>query len=114
MTKQYSADLASLCANLSGEDIPPAVRERVRYLLLDDLAVTLRGSLLPSSLATYQMLYTVHGIKAEEVTISGRHERAEAAWAGLYPASAYERGFHPTDVCGTLGAATAIARPWIC
>ncbi|HEX6481116.1 MAG TPA: MmgE/PrpD family protein [Ktedonobacteraceae bacterium] len=172
MTKQYTTDLARLCANLSGEDISPAVRERVRYLLLDHLAVTLRGSLLPSSLAAYQMLYTVHGIHAEEVTISGRHERAEAAWAALAngvashglemddventsslhpgvvvfpaalalaeqlrsspsdfyasvvagyevtlrvgaaldPASAYERGFHPTAVCGTLGAAAASAR----
>ena len=75
MTKQYSADLARLCANLSGEDISPAVRERVRYLLLDHLAVTLRGSLLPSSLAAYQMLYIVHGIHAEEVTISGGMHR---------------------------------------
>ena len=172
MTRQYTADLARLCTNLSGEDIPPVVRERVRYLLLDHLAVTLRGSLLPSSLATYQMLYTVHGTHAEEVTISGRHERAEAAWAALAngvashglemddvenmsslhpgvvvfpatlalgeqlstspsdfyaavvagyevtlrvgaalnPASAYERGFHPTAICGTSGAAAGSAR----
>jgi 2-methylcitrate dehydratase PrpD len=75
VTKQYTADLARLCANLSSEDISPAVRERVRYLLLDHLVVTLRGLLLPSSLATFQMLYTVHGIHAEEATISGRHER---------------------------------------
>jgi 2-methylcitrate dehydratase PrpD len=75
MTKQYTTDLARLCANLSSEDISPVVRERVRYLLLDHPAVTLRGSLLPSSPATYQMLYTVHGIHAEEVTISGGYER---------------------------------------
>jgi 2-methylcitrate dehydratase PrpD len=30
--------------------------------------------------------------------------------AALNPASAYERGFHPTAVCGTLSAAAACAR----
>src|SRR2546430_10839690 len=30
--------------------------------------------------------------------------------AALNPASAYERGFHPTAICGTLGAAAASAR----
>jgi 2-methylcitrate dehydratase PrpD len=30
--------------------------------------------------------------------------------AALNPASSYERGFHPTAVCGTLGAAAASAR----
>jgi 2-methylcitrate dehydratase PrpD len=30
--------------------------------------------------------------------------------AALNPASAYERGFHPTAVCGTFGAAAASAR----
>src|SRR5205807_9160117 len=30
--------------------------------------------------------------------------------AALNPAAAYERGFHPTAVCGTLGAAAASAR----
>ena len=30
--------------------------------------------------------------------------------AALDPASAYERGFHPTAVCGTLGATAASAR----
>src|SRR5437588_4136046 len=172
MTTHASADLAQFCATLRGEDIPVAVRERVRYLLLDHLAVTLRGSILPSSLATYRMLYTIHATQPDGVTIFGRDERAEASWAALAngvaahglemddvenrsslhpgvvvfpaalalaeqlgttpadfyaavvagyevtlrvgaalnPASAYARGFHPTAICGTLGAAAASAR----
>ena len=146
--------------------------ERVRYLLLDHLAVTIRGSTLPSSLACYQMLEQMAIGSAETATIFGKKERAEAAWAALangiasyglemddvenrsslhpgvvvfpaalalaeqigsspvdfysavvagyevtlrvgaalHPASAYDRGFHPTAVCGTLGAAAASAR----
>ena len=172
MKNHPTADLARFCAELSGEDVPSIVRERVRYLLLDHLAVTIRGSLLPSSLAAYRMLYIVHATEPHGVTIWGRPERAEAVWAALVngvashglemddvenrsslhpgvvvfpaalalaeqlhasptdfyaavvagyevtlrvgaalnPASAYERGFHPTAVCGTLGAAAASAR----
>jgi 2-methylcitrate dehydratase PrpD len=144
----------------------------VRYLLLDHLAVTLRGSMLPSSLATYKMLETMNAFSNKGSTIFGRRERAEAAWAALAngvaahgldmddvenrsslhpgvvvfpavlalseqlaspptdiyaavvagyeitlrvgaaldPASAYERGFHPTAICGALGAVAASAR----
>ncbi len=172
MNNHPTSDLARFCAELSGEDVPSIVRECVRYLLLDHLAVTLRGSQLPSSLAAYQMLYFVHGANPQGVTIFGRPERAEAAWAALAngvashglemddvenrsslhpgvvvfpaalalaeqlhtspsdfyaaivagyevtlrvgaalnPAAAYERGFHPTAVCGTLGAAAASSR----
>ena len=167
-----TADLAYFCATLHGEDLPPTVCERVRYLLLDHLAVTLRGSMLPSSLATYTMLETMNAFSNKGSTIFGRRERAEAAWAALAnglaahglemddvenrsslhpgvvvfpgvlalaeqlassptdiyaavvagyevtlrvgaaldPASAYERGFHPTAICGALGAAAASAR----
>ncbi len=56
MTNPPTADLARFCASLQSEDIPTAVRERVRYLLLDHFAITIRGSILPSSLAGYQML----------------------------------------------------------
>jgi 2-methylcitrate dehydratase PrpD len=167
-----TADLAQFCATLRGEDLPPKVCERMRYLLLDHLAVTLRGSMLPSSLATYTMLETMNAFSNKGSTIFGRRERAEAAWAALAngvaahglemddvenhsslhpgvvvfpgvlalaeqlassptdiyaavvagyevtlrvgaaldPASAYERGFHPTAICGTLGAAAASAR----
>jgi 2-methylcitrate dehydratase PrpD len=172
MTSHPTADLARFCALLQSEDIPVRVRERVRYLLLDHLAVTLRGSILPSSLACYQMLRQMAIGNAGPATIFGRGERAEAAWAALAngiashglemddvenrsslhpgvvvfpatlalaeqigappsdfytavvvgyevtlrvgaalnPASAYERGFHPTAVCGALGAAAASAR----
>ena len=172
MSSRFSADLARFCATLRVEDVPAAVRERVRYLLLDHLAVTLRGSTLPSSLVSYRMLQTISGENIQGATIFGRQERAEAAWAALangvaahglemddvenrsslhpgvvvfpaalalaeqlgaspadfyaavvagyevtlrigaalHPASAYERGFHPTAVCGTLGAAAASAR----
>src|SRR5712691_18373 len=172
MTSHPTADLAQFCATLRSEDLPAAVRERVRYLLLDHLAVTLGGSVLPSSLAAYQLLQSIATGNTDAATIFGRHERAEAAWAALAngvaahglemddvenrsslhpgvvvfpaalalaeqqgappadfyaavvagyevtlrvgaalnPAAAYERGFHPTAICGTLGAATASAR----
>lgn len=167
-----STALAHFCATLQGETLPLAARERVRYLLLDHLAVTLRGSLLPSSEAAYRVLPTVARDLHMGVTIFGRAERAEASWAAfvngvaahglemddvenrsslhpgvvvfpaalalaeelesspadfsaavvagyevtlrvgaaLDPAAAYERGFHPTAICGTLGAAIASAR----
>ncbi len=169
---QPTADLAYFCATLDYSHIVAPVRERVQYLLLDHLAVTLRGSVLPSSLAAYQMLATMHGNTGDGATILGRQERVEAAWAALAngiaahglemddvenrsslhpgvvvfpaalalaeqlgaavsdfyaavvvgyevtlrvgaalnPAAAYERGFHPTAICGTLGAAAASAR----
>ncbi len=172
MTNHPTADLARFCASLQNEDLPATVRERVRYLLLDHLAVTIRGSILPSSLVGYQMLQQMAIGNIETATIFGRQERAEASWAALAngiashglemddvenrsslhpgvvvfpaalalaeqlgsspadfyaavvagyevtlrvgaalnPAAAYERGFHPTAVCGTLGAAAASAR----
>ncbi len=174
-TQHLTAALASFAAQLRGETLPDKVRERVRYLLLDYLAVTLRGSQLPSSQTTCQMLETLPGAynsATGSVTILGRPERAEASWAALAngvaahglemddvenrsslhpgvvvfpaalalteqlhiapgdfyaavvagyevtlrvgaalnPASAYDRGFHPTAICGTLGAAAASAR----
>jgi len=172
MSAHLTAELARFCATLRSEDLPAAVRERVRYLLLDHLAVTLRGSLLPSSLTTYSMLQNMAIGSSNSVTIFGRRERAEASWAALAngvaahglemddvenrsslhpgvvvfpaalalaeqlgsspadfyaavvagyevtlrvgaalnPASAYERGFHPTAICGALGAAVTGAR----
>ncbi len=172
MANHPTADLARFCARLQYKDLSEIVRERVRYLLLDHLAVTLRGSTLPSSLVGYQMLEQMAIGSTKTATIFGRQERAEAAWASLAngiaahglemddvenrsslhpgvvvfpavlafaeqigsppadfypaviagyevilrvgaalnPASSYERGFHPTAVCGTLGAAAAIGR----
>ncbi len=173
MQRQPTSDLAHFCATLRAGELPARVRERVRYLLLDYLAVTLRGSLLPSSQSAFNMLQDMRAIgSAGTATIFGRTERAEASWAAfangiaahglemddvenasslhpgvvvlpaalalaeqpgsapadfyaavvagyevtlrvgaaLNPASAYERGFHPTAVCGALGAAAASAR----
>ncbi len=173
MLHRYTFELAHFCATLQAEELSAQVRERVRYLLLDHLTVTLRGSLLPSSHAAYNMLHGMEAIgNAETSTIFGRAGRAEASWAAfangiaahglemddvenasslhpgvvvmpaalalaeqlgsaptdfyasvvaayevtlrvgaaLNPASAYERGFHPTAVCGVLGAAAASAR----
>src|SRR5690348_15487340 len=170
---QLTSDLAHFCATLRAEDLSAPVRERVRYLLLDHLAVTLRGSLLPSSQSAYTMLENMRATgSAGTSTIFGQATKAEASWAAfangiaahglemddvenasslhpgvvvfpaalalaeqlgaapadfyaavvagyevtlrvgaaLHPASAYERGFHPTAVCGTLGAAAASAR----
>jgi 2-methylcitrate dehydratase PrpD len=44
MANNPTADLARFCAQLQNEDLSTTVRESVRYLLLDHLAVTLRGS----------------------------------------------------------------------
>ncbi len=172
MKRASTADFARFCATLCGEDLPAVVRERVRYLLLDHLAVTLGGSRLPSSLSAYEMLEAMGGVSAKGATVFGRGVRAEASWAALVngiaahglemddvenrsslhpgvvvfpaalalaeelgsrsadfyaavvagyevtlrvgaalnPASAYERGFHPTAVCGAFGAAAASAR----
>lgn len=172
MDAHPTALLANFCAHLHGSAIPETVRTRVRYLLLDHLAVTIRGSILPSSQATYHMLQNMAAYSRAGVAILGREERAEAAWAALAngvaahglemddvenrsslhpgvvvfpaalalteqlhasaedfyativagyevtlrvgaalnPASAYERGFHPTAICGTLGATAASAR----
>src|SRR5437588_1063073 len=172
MANHPTADLARFCARLQYEDLSEKVRERVRFLLLDHLAVTLRGSTLPSSLVGYQMLEQMAIGSTKTATIFGRQERAEATWASLAngiaahglemddvenrsslhpgvvvfpavlalaeqigsqpadfysaviagyevtlrvgaalnPASSYERGFHPTAVCGTLGAAASSAR----
>ena len=82
--QMYSADLATFVATLQKDMLPEDVQERVRYLLLDHLAVTLRGSLLPSSLAVYTMLDTLPGAYlAEGVTLLGREQRAEASWGAL-------------------------------
>lgn len=172
MDSERIFDLAYFCASLRGADLPYAVRERVRYLLLDHLAVALRGSLLPSSRTGYEMLQAMSGVSDHGATVYGTSLRAEASWAALVngiaahglemddvenrsslhpgvvvfpatlalaeqlgsppddlyaavvagyevtlrvgaalnPASAYERGFHPTAVCGAFGAAVASAR----
>src|SRR5215470_6500966 len=81
MTAHPTAELARFCALLQA--IPAAVRERVRYLLLDHLGVTLGGSILPSSLATYRTLQQMAIGDSGKATIFGRRERADAAWAAL-------------------------------
>src|SRR5207237_9300187 len=55
----------------------------VRYLLLDHLAVTTGGSILPASQATYSILHSMGENMLDGVTIFGRDERAEASWAAL-------------------------------
>ena len=172
-SRAYTAELATFVATLQRDMLPEEVQKQVRYLLLDYLAVTLRGSLLPSSLTAYKLLDTLPGAYlAEGVTLLGREQRAEASWAALingvaghslemddvenrsslhpgvvvfpaalalaeqlrsslddfyaaivagyevtlrigaalHPASAYERGFHPTAICGALGSAATSAR----
>ncbi|HZO71537.1 MAG TPA: MmgE/PrpD family protein [Ktedonobacteraceae bacterium] len=173
MTIDQTAELAQFCATLTSDSLPEAVKDRVRYLLLDHLAVTLRGSTLPSSQAAHCLLQSIPGAALPQgSTIFGRQERAEASWAALLngvaahglemddvenrsslhpgvvvfpaalalaeqldspveqfyaavvagyevtlrvgaalnPASAYNRGFHPTAICGTFGATAASAR----
>src|SRR5581483_3281027 len=84
MLQQPTSDLAHFCATLQAEELAGQVRERVRYLLLDHLAVTLRGSLLPSSQAAYDMLHSMKAIGNDGAsTIFGRVERAEASWAAF-------------------------------
>ncbi|MBO0792259.1 MAG: hypothetical protein J2P36_15110, partial [Ktedonobacteraceae bacterium] len=59
MVTHYTTELARFCAELQGAALPAILRERVRYLLLDHLAVTIGGSSLPSSLAAYRFLATL-------------------------------------------------------
>jgi len=69
---------------MRGDELPDHARERVRYLLLDHLAVTLRGSRLPSSQAAYSMLEHMMATGgAGASTIFGRPGRAEASWAAF-------------------------------
>src|SRR5579885_3608889 len=84
MTIDQTAELAQFCATLTSDSLPDAVKDRVRYLLLDHLAVTLRGSTLPSSQAAYRLLQSIPGAAfLEGSTVFGRQERAEASWAAL-------------------------------
>jgi 2-methylcitrate dehydratase PrpD len=83
MANHPTADLARFCAQLQNEDLSATVRERVRYLLLEHLAVTIRGSILLSSLAAYQMQEQMAIGSIRTATIFGRQERAEASWAAL-------------------------------
>lgn len=172
MTLHPTSDLARFCSELKYKDLSTEVRERLSYLLLDHLAVTLRGSTLPSSIVGYHMLESMAIVSGGGATIFGRRERTEASWAALvngiaahglemddvenrsslhpgvvvfpaalalseqicsppedfyaavvagyevtlrvgaalHPDSAYDRGFHPTAICGALGAAAASAR----
>src|SRR5260370_15806637 len=83
MVNHPTADLVRFCAQLHYEDLSTTVRERVRYLLLDHLAVTLRGSTLLSSLAGYQMLEQMAIGGDRGVTIFGRQERDEEECAAI-------------------------------
>ncbi len=83
-TRKYTTDLATFVATLQKDVLSEEVQERVRYLLLDYLAVTLRGVPLPSSLAAYKLLDAVPGAHLPEgVTLLGREPRVEASWAAL-------------------------------
>src|SRR5258708_1315640 len=84
MQHQPTSDLAHFCATLRADELLAQARERVRYLLLDHLAVTLRGSLLPSSQSAYNMLKDMMVIgSAGTATIFGRTGSAEASWAAF-------------------------------
>src|SRR5260370_18804943 len=84
MPRQPTSDLAHFCATLRGDELPDHARERVRYLLLDHLAVTLRGSRLPARQAAYSMLQPMRATGSTGAsTIFGRPERAEASWAAF-------------------------------
>ena len=84
MLRRPTSDLAHFCATLHGDELPAHARERVRYLLLDHLAVTLGGSRLPSSQAVYSMLQHMRATGSTGTsTIFGRPERAEASWAAF-------------------------------
>ena len=80
MANHPTADLARFCAEIQYEDLSSIVRERVRYLLLDHLAVTIRGSVLPSSLAGYQMLEQMAIGSTKTATIFGRQTVSPGHW----------------------------------
>jgi 2-methylcitrate dehydratase PrpD len=162
-----AAVLASFCTAIRWPELPLAVQERTKELLLDHLGVTVRGSAEASSAPvaafTRKMQSTgpssvigagfcttpawaalangtaAHAIEMDDVTCESslhpgvavipaalaiaEEQGAEvsallaAIVAGyevtlrvgnaLNPASAYQRGFHPTGVAGVFGATTA-------
>jgi 2-methylcitrate dehydratase PrpD len=165
-----AAVLGRWAAELQPGLLPPKVRDRSKELLLDLLAVTLRGSLEassrpvldlvremaprgPSSVLGARMGSTpawaamangtsAHAIEMDDVTresslhpgvavipaalavaeqrgsspdellagIVAGYEVMLRVGEALNPASTYARGFHPTGVAGTYGAAAAAAR----
>ena len=168
-SRAAAAELASFCADLRWDRLPPEARERTKELVLDLIGVALRGSAADSSRAVQAYVATQ---PAGPATVLGTDRSAGAAWAALAngtgahstelddvtresslhpgvavipaalavaqerdstpvafleavvagyettmrvgnalgPASAYERGFHPTGVAGVFGAAVAAGR----
>jgi 2-methylcitrate dehydratase PrpD len=162
--------LAEFCSSLRWDDLPPAVRERAKELVLDLLGVAARGSGERSSAPVVAFVRetwpagaatvigagfstssawaalangtAAHALELDDVTtesslhpgvavipaaLAVAEERdatpiafLEAVIAGyevtmrvgnaLNPASAYQRGFHPTGVAGVFGAAMAAGR----
>lgn len=87
-----TAALARFAAELRFEDLPAAVVEHMRLLILDGLACGLYGSTLPSS-AKLRDALIAEGKGPAECTIWGRHERLplrDAVMANAYAVDSFE------------------------
>ena len=93
MTRARGAavELASFCAGLRWDALPPAARERTKELVLDLIGVALRGSAAESSRAVQGYVAT-QPIGA--ATVLGTGSRTGAAWAAL----ANGTGAHSTEL----------------
>ena len=93
MTRPRAAavELASFCADLRWDTLPPEARERTKELVLDLIGVAIRGSAAPSSRAVREFVATQpHG----KATLLGTDLASGAPWAAL----ANGTGAHSTEL----------------
>ncbi len=79
--RSAGAALAEFCAHLRWDDLPEAVRERTKELVLDLLGVALRGSAERSSLAVRDVVREIGS--AGGASVIGGHFATGATWAAL-------------------------------
>jgi 2-methylcitrate dehydratase PrpD len=168
---EVTKDLVQMCHDLDYDELPDAVVDRVKYLVLDFIGVAARGALSESSGPVQRFILNLDGDRKGAVVI-GTHLKASPSYAALAngtaahslelddvvneaslhpavaimpaalaaahiagctakelitaialgyevmiklgvaldPAAHYERGFHPTGTCGTMGAAITAAK----
>ncbi len=77
-----TAGLASRCAGVAWDGMPPPVRERTKELVLDLIGVALRGGREPSSLAAREAIRDLDGGNGG-ASVFGSAHRLHPPWAAL-------------------------------
>jgi 2-methylcitrate dehydratase PrpD len=77
-----TAGLASRCASIAWDGMPPDVRERTKELVLDLIGVALRGGREPSSLAAREAIRDLDGGHGG-ASVFGSADRLHPPWAAL-------------------------------